>query len=222
MCTSVNGVDSPNELSSFRCLAIRLTNDGLLSIESATTNFGEISIKYKYLRTRKFMKNVVCKMSAILFRPHRVQSHAITGFHCALLCRITYTGDKTHIVKMQQRIKTVCLITTTLCASILANNTSEIEFLPTLKPLYCHEIQDIEARSQVECAVYCKKDLYSCVGYAFTHDKSYDNCQTCYINDIKSRISLSPKTSESTLFLMPMIELQRGKRLWNFIQKNFL
>ena len=135
-------------------------------------------------------------------------------FYCTLLYRITDAWlANTQLYKMPETINIVCLIIIMLSASIHANNTSDEEFLLTLKPLYCHKIRDIEARSQVECAIYCKKDLYSCVGYAFVHDKSHDNCQICYIHDTKDPIKLSPNVSDNSIFVMPVIELQKGKIL---------
>ena len=101
----------------------------------------------------------------------------------------------------------------------ILNSSLGAEFLPTLKPLHCHEVQVTAVRSTVECAVQCKRDLDSCVGYALsTTESSNIICEICYIYDLGARIASQPTWSQNTLHLMPIFRLQNGKISQTFVR----
>ena len=74
------------------------------------------------------------------------------------------------------------------CTSVVKPN--ETDFVRTLKPLYCHDIEVYTARSKLECVLHCQ---YNCLGYsASRHNPSNYRCHVCFIYDIQAAMTVAP------------------------------
>ena len=97
-------------------------------------------------------------------------------------------------------------------ASITAENLDKTTFIPTLKPMYCHNIQISSARSLVECALKCQSNFYPCLGYIVTrHISSEHGCQICFIFDIRRPMAIAPAPSNNVTGFMPVFNKQDGE-----------
>ena len=92
-----------------------------------------------------------------------------------------------------------------------------IYFTSTAKPMQYHDIKYIYARSTIECALYCTRDLYSCAGYMYDQNVLPQlQCSACYIYDVTTPLAtISP--SESKIINMPEIDKETGKMRIDFI-----
>ena len=91
------------------------------------------------------------------------------------------------------------------------NSSINVYFTSTKKPLQCHEITLIEVRSEVDCALHCVSNLYSCVGYVYDSIGHFHfECNGCFIyDDITSPVTV--KTSNASIIIMPDINKNTGE-----------
>ena len=86
-----------------------------------------------------------------------------------------------------------------------------IRFTSSRKPLQCHEIISISARSPVECSLQCLNNVYSCAGYVFDRmENSTFQCKTCFIYDVSTPL-VAVQASDSVVTRMPRIDMGSGK-----------
>ena len=92
-------------------------------------------------------------------------------------------------------------------------------FFPTLKPMHCHDIQISSVRSDVDCALTCRFNIYSCLGYSIAiHIYSGNWCHVCFIYDVKLPMSIAPTASSNITSFMSVLSKQDGKgtnQPWN-------
>ena len=92
-----------------------------------------------------------------------------------------------------------------------ANNGTNIYFTTTKKPLQCHEITSIIVRSEVECALHCVGNLYSCAGYVYdNNENSHFECNGCFIYDDKTS-PVAVEISSTSITSMPDINKNTGE-----------
>ena len=100
------------------------------------------------------------------------------------------------------------------CLSSLHGSMANLEnvyLTPTKKPLQCHEIAAMEIRSNVECALQCVSNLYSCAGYVYDRNvNSQLQCIVCFIYDVKTSPT-TVETSSTTVTIMPEINRNTGE-----------
>ena len=103
------------------------------------------------------------------------------------------------------------------------NSSINVYFTSTKKPLQCHEITLIEVRSEVDCALQCVNNLYSCVGYVYDRTGHFHfQCNRCFIYDnITSPVT--GETSNTTISNMPDINKNTGEipKIYTFIQVTY-
>ena len=63
-----------------------------------------------------------------------------------------------------------------------AADYASTNFTNNHKPLQCHAIKSVAVRSEVDCALHCMADLYSCAGYVL--DRNENTCDVCFIYDV--------------------------------------
>ena len=92
-----------------------------------------------------------------------------------------------------------------------ANNDTNVYFTTTKRPLQCHEVTSIMARSEVDCALHCVGNLYSCAGYVYdNNEKSHFECNVCFIyDDISSPVIVG--ISNTAIISMPDINKNTGE-----------
>ena len=92
-----------------------------------------------------------------------------------------------------------------------ADSGDNIHFTSSKKPLQCHEIISISARSAVECSLQCLNNVYSCAGYVFDRmENSTFQCKTCFIYDVTTPL-VTVQASDSVVTRMPRIDIGSGK-----------
>ena len=92
-----------------------------------------------------------------------------------------------------------------------ANDDNNVYFTTTKKPLQCHKVELIEVRSEVECALYCMAELYSCAGYVCDwNGNSHFECNGCFIFD-HTRSPVTVEISNTTVTSTPDINKNTGE-----------
>ena len=83
-------------------------------------------------------------------------------------------------------------------------------FTSSTKPLECHEIKRLDARSTVDCALHCLNDIYSCAGSVNDrHGNNHVRCDVCFIHDVDTPVT-TINASNSTVTSMPEINKESG------------
>ena len=94
-----------------------------------------------------------------------------------------------------------------------SNISNDVYFTSTAKPLQCHEIKRIYARSTVECALRCSMDIYPCVGSVNDRDENiHFQCDICFIYDVDTPFT-TINAHNSTVTSIPEINSDTGKIL---------
>ena len=84
-------------------------------------------------------------------------------------------------------------------------------FMPTQKPLLCHEIKTIDTRSVIECALEYIRNPYPCVGYIYNKDETLNvHCNMCFVYDVSTPLVMS-NVSSSSASMVPEINKERGE-----------
>ena len=84
-------------------------------------------------------------------------------------------------------------------------------FTSSKKPLECHEIISISARSALECSLQCLNNLYSCAGYVFGRKENLTfQCDACFIYDVSTPLVIV-QASNNLIIRMPRVNLGSGK-----------
>ena len=95
-------------------------------------------------------------------------------------------------------------------------------FLPTLKPMHCHDIQIHHVRSVVKCALHCQANCYSCLGFSVTTFIPFGyECHVCFIFDTKTRMTIAPIPSNNVASFMPMCSQHGGESTYHPWDMNF-
>ena len=106
----------------------------------------------------------------------------------------------------------LCFVSMMYCGSLIAGKFNKTDFLRTLKPMHCHSLDVYVVRSNVECALHCRANLYSCLGYSVTrHLPSVVRCRVCFIYDVRTPMSVAPNVRDGVTSFMPVWNTQDGK-----------
>ena len=81
-------------------------------------------------------------------------------------------------------------------------------FMPTRKPLQCHESNVYKVRSVCECALICRTEAKTCAGYSLTKP---DSCDVCYIYDVKYRHAALWTLNITHSAFLPVINKTEGE-----------
>ena len=81
-------------------------------------------------------------------------------------------------------------------------------FMPTRKPLQCHESNLYKVRSVCECALICRTVAKTCAGYSLTKP---DSCDVCFIYDVKYRRAALWTLNITHSAFLPVINKTEGE-----------
>ena len=134
-----------------------------------------------------------------------ILDRVITAFECTRIRSFLFT-DKMEFPGRFAVLNILC--------SLVRGNTAHLAgdtyFTSTPKPLQCHEIKHIHARSTVDCALYCKGNLYFCAGYVHDYNTILQfQCDVCYIYDETSPL-VTISASKNKIISMPELNKETG------------
>ena len=117
------------------------------------------------------------------------------------------------ISSMRHRMQyLLCIMVVMYFISITAGQFDMTIFLPTLKPMHCHDTQIVRVRSVVDCALKCQFNFYSCLGYTvIKHNFLRYQCQVCFIYDVRKPMEIVPTPSNNVTNFMPVFNKQDGE-----------
>ena len=103
----------------------------------------------------------------------------------------------------------LCFVSMMYCGSLMAGKFNKTDFLRTLKPMHCHSLDVYTVRSNVECVLHCRANLYSCLGYSVTrHLPSVVRCHVCFIYDVRAPMIVAPNVRDGVTSFMPVWNTQ--------------
>ena len=96
------------------------------------------------------------------------------------------------------------------CAAAAFGSLLYEVFVPTHKPMQCHESKTYNVRSVCECALICRTEPNTCAGYILTQNYT-TSCDICFIYDVYySHTALWTINASCNMFL-PLISKAEGK-----------